>query len=350
MAVEMLILSGPRQGERYRLDGHRIVVGDVGEADVAFHSSDSAAARGRHATLDSSEQGWTLTNRGVGDWLVNQTPVSSGQSTRLRSGDVVRLSNEGPDFRFSIVSMRDQCASSEHAAVESVAAERQDTADSTPEPKEDGSRRQPRRANPAMFALAGLVAIAVLSVFAAIRFANSDAPPRATDDTATVEVGKNARIAVLQNDQDNDQDEDAQRLTVCQLDTSATAGTAAINPDGTVAYDTAGKFDHLQRGQSGSDVFLYTIRDAAGHESQGRVHVQVVRPSAYNRQPLAADDAPRIRKPRQPRSQRGTGHAEDTAARAFRGDASGGSTKAPHRDEGGRAGVPYEDGRGAPAV
>ncbi len=290
MPVEILVLSGARQGERHHLDGHRIVVGDVANADIALHPRDQAAACGRHATLDSSEQGWTLTNRGAGEWLVNQRPVSSGQSTRLRSGDVVRISDEGPDFRFAIVAAGAPSVAGPPVATETGTADEDAPTESAPRPDADGNRGQPRLARSAVIGGVGSLALVALLAFALSRLAHSDAPPRAVDDSASVEVGKPLHVAVLSNDQD----ERPQQLTVCRLDTSTTAGTATINPDGAIVYDTAGKFEQLQRGQSATDEFRYTLRDTGGQESQATVHIQVVRPADYNRPPRAGDDAAQV--------------------------------------------------------
>ena len=111
MAVEIQILSGSQQGRCFRFAGDRILVGDVAVADVRFDPQCEAGARGKNAilTLDD-EEGWRISNVGAGAWLVNQTAVESSQTHRLRSEDLVRVSEAGPDFSFRIVAGPHGCA------------------------------------------------------------------------------------------------------------------------------------------------------------------------------------------------------------------------------------------------
>ena len=104
MAVEIHILSGSQQGRCFRFDGDRILIGDVAVADVRFDPDRESRARGKNAviTLDD-EEGWRISNVGAGVWLLNQTPVEASQTHRLRSEDLVRVSEAGPDFCFRIV-------------------------------------------------------------------------------------------------------------------------------------------------------------------------------------------------------------------------------------------------------
>jgi len=89
----------------------RILVGDVAVADVRFDPNRESGARGKNAviTLDD-EEGWRISNMGAGAWLVNQTPVAPSQSHRLRSEDLVRASEAGPDFCFRLVAGPHGCA------------------------------------------------------------------------------------------------------------------------------------------------------------------------------------------------------------------------------------------------
>jgi hypothetical protein len=105
MAVELHVLSGSLQGRCLRFEGHRIVVGDVTAADLRFDPDSEAAARGQNAVLTlDEEEGWRIANEGAGVWLVNQTVLDRWQSHRLRSEDLVRVSERGPDLRFRLVS------------------------------------------------------------------------------------------------------------------------------------------------------------------------------------------------------------------------------------------------------
>ncbi len=100
MAVEIRILSGARQGERLLLEGRELRVGCDRNCEVLFDAARDPAVGGRSAVIHLSDDGWYLHATGGQVW-VNQQPVA--RSTRLRSGDIVRMSESGPDFSFGIV-------------------------------------------------------------------------------------------------------------------------------------------------------------------------------------------------------------------------------------------------------
>jgi hypothetical protein len=100
MAVEIRILSGARQGERLLLEGRELRVGCDRNCEVLFDVARDPAISGRSAVIHLSDDGWYLHATGGQVW-VNQQPVA--RSTRLRSGDIVRMSESGPDFSFGIV-------------------------------------------------------------------------------------------------------------------------------------------------------------------------------------------------------------------------------------------------------
>jgi hypothetical protein len=106
MAIEILILSGARQGQRFTFEGERILVGDRADDDVRFDPGQDPDAWGKIASIHLDTDGWRITNEGTGTWLVNQDPIDPKGSQRLRSDDVVRLSEAGPDFCFQIVTSR----------------------------------------------------------------------------------------------------------------------------------------------------------------------------------------------------------------------------------------------------
>ncbi len=104
MAVEIHVLSGSQQGRCLRFDGDRILVGDDAAADLRFDPDREAGARGKNAVLTlDDEEGWLISNEGGGVWLVNQTAVPAGALNRLRSDDLVRVSELGPEFYFRLV-------------------------------------------------------------------------------------------------------------------------------------------------------------------------------------------------------------------------------------------------------
>jgi hypothetical protein len=103
MPVEFHILTGSLQGAVVRSDSDRVVINDdASPIQLRFPEDPCAASRKVCVSLDAG--GWKIENTGVGYVFLNQSPVSSGKSARVRAGDVIRLSEEGPDIEFEIVS------------------------------------------------------------------------------------------------------------------------------------------------------------------------------------------------------------------------------------------------------
>ncbi len=100
MPVKILILSGARQGEQLVLDAGEFRVGSDPACEVFFDAERDRAIQGRSAMFRREEDGWYIRCAGGEVW-VNQRAVAG--RTRVRSGDVVRMSDSGPDFSFSIV-------------------------------------------------------------------------------------------------------------------------------------------------------------------------------------------------------------------------------------------------------
>ncbi|HUT92269.1 MAG TPA: hypothetical protein VMY37_22430 [Thermoguttaceae bacterium] len=101
MAVEIVILSGARQGERLLLEAGEFRAGDDPACEVFFDPQNDPSARDRGALFRLAEDGWSVERTGAGQLYVNQEPVVG--ETRIRSGDLVRMSERGPDFSFGIV-------------------------------------------------------------------------------------------------------------------------------------------------------------------------------------------------------------------------------------------------------
>jgi hypothetical protein len=101
MAVEIQILSGARQGERIELAADSFQAGDVPGCDVYFDPRQDPGARSRVASFRLKDDGWYLASSSGGELMVNDRPVIG--VARIRSGDVVRLSDRGPDFSFNIL-------------------------------------------------------------------------------------------------------------------------------------------------------------------------------------------------------------------------------------------------------
>jgi len=287
MPVEIVVLSGSRRGKRLTLDDREITVGDDKTTEICFDPASDSGARGKIGVLKSSDDGWVLTNRGDGTWFINQTAVSSGQSSRLRSGDVVRLSEEGPDFRFSIITTREFQERDVAAAVTaSETSEGMPDAESREVSLPTGSSRAGTLRSGAKWAApAALVAILACGCALAFWLTGNEAP-MAENDSALVEAGQSVVVDVLENDLDDAKDP----LEIFELDISRTVGKVAIGSDGTVTYDSAGAFDDLGRGQSAQDRFVYRVRDDNGAQDEAQVSVEVVRSQEYNRLPKPSDD------------------------------------------------------------
>jgi hypothetical protein len=101
MAVGITILSGARQGDRIEFDLPEFRAGGGRGCQVFFDPDRDREARGCEALFRLDDDGWSLKNLGGGELLVNDRPVRG--NTRMRSGDVVRLSPLGPDFSFHLL-------------------------------------------------------------------------------------------------------------------------------------------------------------------------------------------------------------------------------------------------------
>ncbi len=97
--LEIRILSGARQGERLVLEATEFRVGAERHCQVYFDPRLDPAAQHRSVLLRWTNDGWLVSSIGSGEVLLNQAPIV--KETRIRSGDLVRLSDRGPDFSFS---------------------------------------------------------------------------------------------------------------------------------------------------------------------------------------------------------------------------------------------------------
>jgi hypothetical protein len=99
MAAEIRILSGARKGERIVLEATEFRVGADRQCQVYFDPRLDPAAQHRSVLLRRTNDGWLVSSIGGGEVLLNQAPIV--KETRIRSGDLVRLSDRGPDFSFA---------------------------------------------------------------------------------------------------------------------------------------------------------------------------------------------------------------------------------------------------------
>lgn len=103
MAVELLILSGSRLGERLRFTHEAISIGGGKHWDVCFDVKHDPGAKAKHARILADQFGWRIHNDGAGVWIINQDLLPTTGAYPLRAGDIVRLSEFGPDVQFMIL-------------------------------------------------------------------------------------------------------------------------------------------------------------------------------------------------------------------------------------------------------
>ena len=100
MAVEILILSGARRNERVTLDGREFRVGCEPDCEIFFDPRRDDAIGGRSAQFRLQENGWYVHGAGGEIWIDGRRVVGA---THVRSGDLIRLSEAGPEFSFRVV-------------------------------------------------------------------------------------------------------------------------------------------------------------------------------------------------------------------------------------------------------
>jgi VCBS repeat-containing protein len=99
----------------------------------------------------------------------------------------------------------------------------------------------------------------------------NDAPTAVADTIGATEDGGPVAVDVLGNDTDVDQGD---TRTVTSVDNSGTIGIATLL-DGSVTYDPGAEFQDLGAGATRTDVFAYTVQDAAGAQDTATVTVTV---------------------------------------------------------------------------
>ncbi|MEX0817937.1 MAG: putative Ig domain-containing protein [Pirellulaceae bacterium] len=102
MPVQITILSGARQGECLELTENAFEAGDRKGDAIYFDAVANPRVKGRRALLRLEEEGWRIRSAGTLPILLNHEPVLAPRP--LRSGDIVRMSDQGPDFSFTLIS------------------------------------------------------------------------------------------------------------------------------------------------------------------------------------------------------------------------------------------------------
>ncbi len=102
MSAKILIMSGARAGEEVLLDQDEFRAGGQSGCEVYFDAAQDPGAQGRAAGFQRKDEGWFVRNVGTGQIWLNAEPVAAQR--QIRSGDIVRMSDDGPDLEFTIVS------------------------------------------------------------------------------------------------------------------------------------------------------------------------------------------------------------------------------------------------------
>jgi hypothetical protein len=102
VSIAIHILSGSRCGEEVCLDAEEFRVGDTPQCEIYFDPRRDVSSEGQSALFRLQEDGWYVRPGGGRDLLLNHSLME--RETRIRSGDVVRLSESGPDFLFTLTS------------------------------------------------------------------------------------------------------------------------------------------------------------------------------------------------------------------------------------------------------
>lgn len=179
MPIQLLILSGARRGEQLEFAKESVSIGDDRASDVYFSAWKHPGVKGKRAQLVLDKAGWRIQNQGEGDWYLNQSIVPVYGASPLRSGDIVRLSELGPDFRFSVVPKPKPPVSKRAAAraPEEQEGPSADSPDETPANPGDGQRTSRVAGWWPAATLGAIALLVILASFLALRQWETASPP-----------------------------------------------------------------------------------------------------------------------------------------------------------------------------
>jgi len=102
MSICVYILKGALIGRSFTFDQPEIWIGRDPNCDIAFDVFKDDSVGRRHACIRSNGSGWDLENRHENGAWINGCLAAA--SSRLKSGDIVRLAPDGPEFKVVIES------------------------------------------------------------------------------------------------------------------------------------------------------------------------------------------------------------------------------------------------------
>ncbi|MGI9458848.1 MAG: FHA domain-containing protein, partial [Pirellulales bacterium] len=100
MAVKITVLSGSLQGRVLETNKNVIRVGADKNSELPFDALSDPEIEGQQVRFELLDDRWRLFNASAQPLFVNQDLVRD--ATGLRSGDLIRLSQDGPDVLFEI--------------------------------------------------------------------------------------------------------------------------------------------------------------------------------------------------------------------------------------------------------
>ena len=131
MAVKLTVLSGSMQGHVLETNKNIIRVGADNASELAFDVLSDPEIEGQQVRFDLLDDRWRLFNASTQPLFVNQDLVRD--ATGVRSGDLIRLSQDGPDVLFELI--QSTSSSSESRSLESLSEQSgRDNESSVPEP------------------------------------------------------------------------------------------------------------------------------------------------------------------------------------------------------------------------
>lgn len=101
MAVRISILSGKRRGETFETELSQFRVGGDSSSELSLDPEGDAGVRGRVVAFELREEGWIASSAGAVGVLLSDKPLETAR--RVRSGDIIRFSSQGPEICFELV-------------------------------------------------------------------------------------------------------------------------------------------------------------------------------------------------------------------------------------------------------
>ncbi len=104
--IRLTVLAGSQQGRSLDVPKTKVRIGHSTESDLAFDVKVDPEIAGQQITLLMRGDRWFVENECIHPLFVNQSLVMD--SCGLRSGDMLRMSHDGPDILFELILVADQ--------------------------------------------------------------------------------------------------------------------------------------------------------------------------------------------------------------------------------------------------